>query len=113
MQIVKVFRTNARIELKRQGKSQADVARDTPLTIKQVHSLFNPSLTNRLDFSYAMILAEYLGIYIYSLIGAESSRAEKEQKFKRIIYKQKAALEKLHSDHGQLMKKFDAELKEF
>lgn len=113
MQIVKVFRTNARIELKRQGKSQADVARDTGLTIKQVHSLFNPSLTNRLDFSYAMILAEYLGVSIYSLIGAESSRAEKEQKFKRVIYKQKVALQKLHSDHEQLMRKFDEELKEF
>ena len=113
MQIVQIFRTNARIELERQGKSQADVARDTPLTIKQVHSLFNPSLTNRLDFSYAMILAEYLGVSIYSLIGAESSRAEKELRFKGVIYKQKKALEKLHSDHGQLMKKFDAELKEF
>ena len=113
MKVVKVFRKNARIELERQGKSQADVARDTGLTIKQVYSLFNPSLTNRLDFSYAMRLAEYLGVSIYTLIGAESSRAEKEQRFKRIIYKQKSALEKLHSDHAQLMKKFDAELKEF
>jgi len=113
MQIVKVFRTNARIELERQGKSQADVARDTSLTIKQVYSLFNPSLTNRLDFSYAMILAEYFGISIYSLIGTESSRAEKELKFKKVIYKQKIALERLHSDHTELMKKFDEELKEF
>tara|TARA_R110002126_G_scaffold273809_2_gene418407 strand:+ start:205 stop:546 length:342 start_codon:yes stop_codon:yes gene_type:complete len=113
MQIVKLFRTNARIELERQGKSQADVARDTSLTIKQVYSLFNPSLTNRLDFSYAMLLAEYLGVSIYSLIGAESSRAEKELKFKKIIFKQKIALERLHSDHTDLMKKFDAELKEF
>lgn len=113
MKLVKVFRKNARIELERQGKSQADVARDTGLTLKQVYSLLNPAFSDRLDFSYAMLLAEYLGVSIYSLIGAESSRAEKEQKFKRVIYKQKAALEKLHSDHGELMKEFDAELKEF
>jgi len=113
MKLVKVFRINARIELARQGKSQADVERETVLTLKQVYSLLNPAFSNRLDFSYAMLLAEYLGVSVYSLIGAESSRAEKELKFKSVIYKQKIALEKLHSDHAELMKKFDAELKEF
>lgn len=111
MQIVKVFRDNARAELARQGKTQADVARDTSLSIKQVYSLVNHSQTKRLDFSYAMALADYLCVSVYALTGAESSGAEKELKFKKVVYQQRSAMEKICHDHDALLKKFDEELK--
>lgn len=113
MEIIKAFRTNARVELDRQGKTQADVARDTSMSIKQVYSLFNHQSTSRLDFSYAMILADYLCVSVYTLTGAESAGAEKERKFKKILHDQKLALGKLSSDHDALMRKFHKDLKQF
>ena len=104
MNIVNSFRINARAELSRQKKTQADVARSTGMTLKAVHRLCNPALATRLDFSNAIYLADFLHVSIDSLIDRDSTYTLKAAQTKALIDKHAAELTKLRCTREILSK---------